>query len=105
MQHTVKQIADFRRLPVEALGQQHRELRCINVQTSADHSGIHPLGSRCDQRVTFLHQRPGHQFNEVDGDNWHMTAAQDGNPSFAFVLQQRQFLRQGVNPIEGWKIE
>jgi hypothetical protein len=55
--------------------------------------------------VTFLHQRPGHQFNEVDGDNWHMTAAQDGNPSFAFVLQQRQFLRQGVNPIEGWKIE
>ena len=55
--------------------------------------------------MSLLHQRPGNQFNKVNGNDRHMPAAQDGDTTFSFVLQQRQFLRKGVNPIEGWKIQ
>jgi hypothetical protein len=34
-----------------------------------------------------------------------MPAAKNGDPPFALVLQQSKFLRQGVDPIEGWKIQ
>jgi hypothetical protein len=55
--------------------------------------------------VTLLHQRAGHQFNQVNGYDGNMPAAKNGDPSFALVLQQRKFLRKGVDPIEGWKIQ
>jgi hypothetical protein len=33
-----------------------------------------------------------------------MATAEDGNAAFAPVLEHRQFLGQGVNPVESWKI-
>ena len=105
MQHSFEKVANFRGLPIQALGQQHRELRCINIQTTANRSCIDTLRTGCDQRVALLHQRAGHQFNQVNGHDRNMPAAKDGNSSFALVLQQRKFLRKGIDPIEGWKIQ
>ena len=43
MQHSVEKVADFRGLPIQALGQQHSQLRCIDIQTTPDHSCVNTL--------------------------------------------------------------
>jgi len=41
----------------------------------------------------------------VNRHNGHMAAAENGDPSLAFVLQQSEFLRKRVNPIKSRQIQ
>ena len=55
--------------------------------------------------MAFLGQGPSDQFNQMNGNNRDMPAAENRNPPFALVLQKCEFLGQGVNPIKGRKIQ
>ena len=105
MQDAIKQVAYFRHLTLEALGEQHRELSGIDLKTAPDHSRIHTLGTGCNQRMPLLGQRTGDQLNKMNRDDWDMTTAKNRNASFPLILEKSQFLRQGVDPIEGRKIQ
>ena len=54
--------------------------------------------------MALLRQGAGHQFHQMDRHHGHMAAAEDGDPALAAVLEQGQFLSQGVDPVEGRKI-
>ena len=55
--------------------------------------------------MPLLGQRTGDQLNKMNRDNWDMTTTKNRNASFPLILEKSQFLRQGVDPIEGRKIQ
>ena len=86
VQHPIQKISDFRNLSIEALGQQHGELRRINFKTPSNHGSIHALRSRCHQGMAFLHERACNQFDQMNRHNRHMPTAKDGDSSLTFIL-------------------
>ena len=104
MQHLLQLVPRFQGLALHALGQQHGQPGRIHIQNAADHSRVDPLGTGGDQVVAFLGEGAGHQLHQMNRDHRHMTAAEDRNPALAPVLEHRQFLGQGVNPVESRKI-
>ena len=55
--------------------------------------------------MALLHQGAGQQLHQVDGHHRHVARAKDGDPSLPGVLQQSEFLRQRVDPIESRQIK
>ena len=55
--------------------------------------------------MPLLGQRTGGQLNEMNRDNRHMTTTKNRNASLSLILEKSQFLSQGVDPIEGRKIQ
>ena len=104
MEHLFELLPGFRWLTIQALGQQHGEPAWVHLEHAANHSGIHPLGTRGDQVVALLGEGAGHQLDQMNGHHRHVAAPQDSNPSLAAVLEHGQLLGQGVDPIKGRKI-
>jgi hypothetical protein len=55
--------------------------------------------------MTFLGQRSSDQLDQMDGNNRNMATSEDGNPPRSLVLEQGQFLRKGVHPVQCRKIK
>ena len=55
--------------------------------------------------MPLLRQGTRYQFNQVDGNHWHVTASKNGDTTLALVLQQGQFLRQCVDPVQSRDIQ
>ena len=105
MQHSLELIADLRPLATEALGKKHREPRGIHGENPTNDGCIDTLRSRGHQRMTFLSQRTGDQFDQMNRHDRNMATAKNGNPPFSLVLEQGQFLSEGVDPVQCRKIK
>ena len=55
--------------------------------------------------MAFLGQGPSHKLNQMNGNNRDMPTAKNRDSPLALVLQECEFLGQGVDPIKGRKIQ